>query len=212
MICRAHEDAILLQQPILLVAEQQPPLVEEGDIVAQLLQVAQNVGGDQDGVVLLPGELVEDLQHLVPDDGVQAGSGLVQHQQPGAVAQGHGDGQLHLHATGEVLEGLFLRQAEAGEVILVLLSVPTAVGLGHDASHLKGIQALWEIGLVQHHADVLFQGEKLRRGGIRPQDGAGAAVRPQGPHQQADGGGLAGAILSHQTADGAAGHGEGQVL
>ncbi|CAN4028396.1 2-hydroxy-6-oxo-6-phenylhexa-2,4-dienoate hydrolase, partial [Dysosmobacter welbionis] len=141
LICRAHEDAILLQQPILLVAEQQPPLVEEGDIVAQLFQVAQNVGGDQDGVVLLPGELVEDLQHLVPDDGVQAGSGLVQHQQPGAVAQGHGDGQLHLHATGEVLEGLFLRQAEAGEVILVLLSVPTAVGLGHDASHLKGIQA-----------------------------------------------------------------------
>ena len=70
------------------------------------------------------------------------------------MAQGHGDGQLHLHATGEVLEGLFLRQAEAGEVILVLLSVPTAVGLGHDASHLKGIQALWEIGLVQHHESV----------------------------------------------------------
>ena len=186
--------------------------MEEGDIVAQLLQVAKDVGGDEDGVVLLPGELVEDLQHLIPDDGVQTGGGLVQHQQPGAVAQGHGNGQLHLHAPGEVLEGLLLRQAEAGEIGLVLLAVPPAVGLGHDASHLKGVQALGEIGLVQHHADVLFHGEKFRRGGIRPQDSAPAAVRPQGPHQQADGGGLAGAVLAHQAADGAAGHGEGQVL
>ena len=93
----------MLQKGVLFLAEQQPPLVEEGDIVAQLLQVAQNVGGDQDGVVLLPGELVEDLQHLVPDDGVQAGSGLVQHQQPGAVAQGHGDGQ---GAEGDVAEAI----------------------------------------------------------------------------------------------------------
>jgi len=128
------------------------------------------------------------------------------------MAEGNGDGELHFHAPGIVLEGGFLRQSETAAIGVEGILLPAAVGGGHHAAYLRGGEGLRKAPLVQHHADVLFQGEKLRRGGIRPQDGAGAAVRPQGPHQQADGGGLAGAILSHQTADGAAGHGEGQVL
>ena len=154
--------------------------MEEGDVVAQLLQIAEDVGGDQDGVALIPGELIEELQHLVPDDGVQAGGGLVQHQQLRMMAQGRGDGQLHLHAPGEILELLFLRQVEPGEIAGVERAVPPAVGPGEDLPHLEGVEALGEVGLVQHHADVLLHGEELRRGGVRPQDGTDAAVGPQG--------------------------------
>ncbi len=81
LLRRVVEDAVLLQKGVLFLAEQQPPLMEKGDVVAELFQIAENVGGDQDGVGLVPGELVEKLQDLVPDDGVQAGGGLVQHQQ-----------------------------------------------------------------------------------------------------------------------------------
>ena len=54
MLRRVIEDAVLLQKGILFLAEQQPPLMEKGDVVAELFQIAENVGGDQDGVGLVP--------------------------------------------------------------------------------------------------------------------------------------------------------------
>ena len=44
--------------------------MDKRDVVAELFQVRDNVGGKQNGMVLLTGELVEQLQYLVPDNRV----------------------------------------------------------------------------------------------------------------------------------------------
>ena len=212
LLRRAGKDGVFLQKAVLLIAEKELPLVQKGDVVTELLQIREDVGGDEDGVVLLPGELVEQFQHLVPDDGVQAGGGLIQHQQLGIVGQGGGDGQLHFHAPGEVLELFVPGEGEAVQIAVIAALVPAAIGLGKDLSHLDGVERLGEVGLIQHHPHVLLGGEDLRGIGVYPQQGAAAAVRPQDPQHQADGGGFSGAVFPHQSADGAAGNGQGQVL
>ena len=158
-------------------------------------------------MVLLPGELVEDLQHLVPDDGVQARSGLVQQQDLRPVGQGHGDGQLHPHAPGVVLEVLLPRQGEAGEIALIELCIPALVGHGHHGPHLPGVQDLREPGVVQHHAQPFLHGPEVRPAGLRVQHRDRAAVRPQLPGEKTDGGGLSSPVLAHETQDTALGQG-----
>ena len=87
--------------------------MQEGDVVADLLQIVDDVGGQQNGTILLPGVLVEDIQNFIPYHGIEAAGGFVQNQQLRLMGQCHGDGQLHLHAAGEVLEGFVPGQAEA---------------------------------------------------------------------------------------------------
>ena len=101
--------------------------MQEGNVITELLQIAEDMGGDQNGVVLLPGELVENLQHLVPDDGVQTGGCFVQHQKSGLVAQGGGNGQLHLHAPGKILELLFTGQLKPVQEPVIGLLLPAPV-------------------------------------------------------------------------------------
>ena len=128
------------------------------------------------------------------------------------MGHGHGNGQLHPHAPGVILEGFFLGQLEAVQIGLVDGIIPPAVGFGHDLSHLGGAENLGKIGLIQHHADVLLDGQKFRGGGVYSQHRGGAAVRPQGIHQKTDGGGFARAVFAHQTADRPLRDFQGQVL
>ena len=94
----APQDAVFLRQSILLFAQQQPPFVQKRDVVADLLQIADDVAGDQHGVLLVPGEVREDGQYLVPYHRVKAAGGLVQQQQLRLMAQRRRQPQLHLHA------------------------------------------------------------------------------------------------------------------
>ena len=176
--------------------------MKEGHIVAELLQIADDVGGDEHGVVLLPGKVREELHHLVPHHGVQAGGGLIQHQELGVVAQGHSDGELHLHAPGELLEGLVLRQGELFQIALKGRLVPAAEDAGHDPAHLLCREAFGEGRFVQHHTDLL-----LVRPGLA-QDLKAAAVGLRHAQQQADGGAFAGAVFPHQAQDAALGQAE----
>ncbi len=128
------------------------------------------------------------------------------------MAQGHGDGQLHLHTPGEVLKRFLFREVETAEEIIVPFLFPAPVGSRHDLPHLEGGERLGIIRLIQDDAHLLFSGLELRRGHIYAQDSGRAAVRTKYVHQKADGGGLARAVLPHQAADRAAGHREVQVL
>ena len=105
--------SVLLQQAVLFLTQHQLSLMQEGDVVADLLLIADNVGGQQDGAILLPGVLVEDVQDLVPHHGIKTAGGLVQDQQLCLMGQCHGGGKLHLHAAGVVLVGFVPGQAEA---------------------------------------------------------------------------------------------------
>ena len=205
-------DGVLLQQPVLLLEEDQLAPVEEGDVVADLLQVADDVGGQDHRVVGLAGEVVEHVQHLVPDHGVQAAGGLVQQQQFGPVGEGCGDGQLHLHPPGELLELLVLGQGEPGQVLLIEPLVPPGVGEGHELARLPGGDDLRQAGLVQHHPDVLLGLEKLRALVVHPQQGDLPLVPGNGVHEEFQGGGLARPVFPHQPQDAPGGEGKGEVI
>ena len=163
-------------------------------------------------MILLPGEVVEHVQNLVPDHGVQAAGGLVQQQQAGPMGQGHGDGQLHLHAPGELLELLPLGDAEPVQIPAVPVAVPVPVGEGHDFPQLFGGDDLGEAGLVQDDADVLLG---VPEGGalvVGPQKGDLPLVPGDGVHEELQGGGLARPVFPHQAQDAPGGQGKGDVV
>ena len=190
--------------------------MQEGDGIAQLFQVADDVGGDKDGVLLVPGKVQQQVGHLVPHHRVQPVGGFVQQQQLRVVRQCHSDAQLHLHAGGVILILLFIRQTEFLAQLRIGGSVPVAVDARHHLARLHRIQAQGNALAAQHHADFLLAAD--RSGAVIPaQNGHGTAVPLQHVQNQFDGGAFACAVLADQAADGAAGQcqiqrSEGKVL
>ena len=72
-------------------------------------------------------------------------------------------------------------------------------------AHVVGVQHLGEIGLVQHHADVLFNLVKSGAPVIRTQHRHRAAVPAGGVHNELDGGAFACTVFTHQSHDAAGG-------
>ena len=163
-------------------------------------------------MVFLPGEVVQNVQHLVPGHGIQAPGGLVQNQQPCPVGQRHRDGQLHAHAPGVVLEGLPLRQVKARKIRPVQRSVPVRVAALHHLSNIGGSKQLREVGLVQHHADVLLGPDEAGIHRVGSQHPHLAIVPADRVHQQVDDRALARAVFAHQPQHAAAGQREIHVL
>lgn len=108
----AGDLAVAGEQLVLDPGDGDLSLVEVGHVVAGLLQVAGDVAGDEDGVVLVLDKVQKFVQNFIPHHRVKTRGGLVQHQQPGPVAEGGGDGELHLHASGQLLDLLVRRQVE----------------------------------------------------------------------------------------------------
>ena len=121
------------------------------------------------------------------------------------MGQGHGNGQLHLHAAGIVTECLILRQSKLTEIVFISIRFPPAIGIGHHAPHVVGVQHLGVIGLVQHHANILFYVGKSAALVINTQNGHTAGIPLDGVHDQLDGGAFTGAVFTHQTHDAAGG-------
>src|SRR3546814_1609177 len=62
---------------------------------------SSDLGGDQDGLVLVEVVLQQALVELLAVEDVQAQGGLVEHQQPGVDRHHQRQVQLHDHALGE---------------------------------------------------------------------------------------------------------------
>jgi hypothetical protein len=181
--------------------------VQEGDGIAQLFQVADDVGGDEDGVLLVPGKIQQQVGHLVPHHRVQPVGGFVQQQQLGMVRQRHRDAQFHLHAGGVILILLFIRQAELLAQLCISGSVPVAVDARHHLARLHRVQAQGDALAAQHHADLLF-GTDGSSAAVPAKNGHGAAVPLHHVQNQPDGGAFARPVFADQPADGAPGQGQ----
>ena len=109
-------------------------------------------------MILLTSEVVDQFQHLIPDHRVQAGSGFVQNQQLGVMAQGGGQAQFHLHSFGKIGKGLFLRQLEPVQQRMIPAGIPAGVGVMQHPVQLGGGDAVGKSHFVQHHSQILLQG------------------------------------------------------
>ena len=205
------KNPVFLLQPVFFLAEDQLAFVQEGNVVADLFQVADNVGGDQNGVVFVPGEFVKNVHDLVPDDRVKAAGGLVQNQKPGVVGQGDGNAKLHFHAPGKILEFLVRGDGQPGQIVGKNRLVPAAVNALHDLAHLPGGETGGDAHLVQHNADLLF-GKAQVLPVVPAQNGDGAAVPGNGVENQLDGGAFSRAVFAHKPHNAAPGQGQIQMI
>ena len=144
-----------------------------GDLVGNALQVGGDVAGHEDAVALILDELQEQIQHLPPDNRVQAAGGLVHHQELGAVGQGGGQAHLHPHAPAEILHRLALLQVEPAAVAVKQGAVPGGVDARHDAVDLPGAEAAVEIAVLKDHPHLAADGGVPR---VAAQEADGAPV------------------------------------
>ena len=89
----------LMRRPLL----DQPARVQHAHPLADAGDDPQVVADEQDRRVELGAQLLDQVQHLGLDGGVEAGGGLVQHQQVGVGGQRHGEHDALLLAAGQLV-------------------------------------------------------------------------------------------------------------
>ena len=176
--------------------------MQKGNGIAELFQIADDVGRDQNCMVLIPHKVQQQIDQLIPHHRIQAAGGFVQQQQLGVMRKCHGKALLHLHAGGVIGVALFLRQLKALTKIRVSCGIPVRVDTGHHFPHLRRGQAGGDALAAQHHADIGFG----KRGDpLLPEQLHGTSVPVDHVQDQLNGRALARAVLTDQPADCAAG-------
>ena len=173
-------------------------------MVADVFQLPQIVGGNQNRC-LPAGHIIQNqAPHLPPHDGIQTVHRLVQNQHLGAGGQGKVEGRLLLHTLAEAPDGALSGQSEH----ILKLPEPFFIEMGIDAGiiglHIQKAGPGKVEGLVCHTADFFLCQEVFING--LPLQGDGSAVRPINTGQVPDGGGFARAVGSDQAVDSAPGY------
>ena len=176
--------------------------MQKGNGIAELFQIADDVGRDQNCMVLIPHKVQQQIDQLIPHHRIQAAGRFVQQQQLRVVGKRHDKALLHLHAGGVIGVALFLRQFKALTIIRVSCGIPIGIDARHHFTHLRRGQAGGDALAAQHHADIGFG----KRGDpLLPEQLHSASVPVDHVQDQLNGGTLARAVLTDQPADCAAG-------
>ena len=176
--------------------------MQKGNGITELFQIADDVGRDQNCVILVPHKVQQQIDQLIPHHRVQTAGGFVQQQQLGVMRKCHGKALLHLHAGGVIGVALFLRQVKAAAPVGVGGGIPVGIDARHHFPHLRRGQAGGDALAAQHHADIGFG----KRGNpLLPEQFNGTCVPVDHVQDQLNGGALARAVLTDQPADCAAG-------
>ena len=194
-------------------AIEQDPLVDDADAVAQCLDVAQDVGAEEDGLAFLF-QFGDKALDLVAAHRVKPAHGLVKDQHLRVVHQGVGHAQPLLHPLGKPTHTPVRRLGQVhalkqhGDALVNGLSGHAAQPAGEQQGFPGGevIVKDGELGEVADPVAEFFLAYGLA------QDIQTAGVRFQKVQQQLDGGGLAGAVGAKKAKDLALGNGEGEVV
>src|SRR5690554_2076691 len=81
----AFEDAVILQEFILALAKDNLPLMNQGDVVRDAFQVANYMGGHEDGIAFILNEIHKHILNLVSNNGIKAAGGFIQNEEAGVV-------------------------------------------------------------------------------------------------------------------------------
>ena len=94
-------------------------LIEDAEGIADILQLADVVAGDDHGHLIFLHALGKRTLEHQPHHRIQAVKDLIQKQQPGADGQGEDDERLTLHAFGELGHRPFLIQSELFQIMRI---------------------------------------------------------------------------------------------
>ena len=195
---------------------QQPPLADQADHGAEVLDLGDLVGGEKDGHALQRGDLEELVVEIGGRSRVEAGRRFVQEQQIRAGKQRLGNGQLALHAPAPGADRLVASLPEthgAQQIADAFASVFGAHVL--DAAEvveiLLGGQPIVEIVLLQQcagaAADLVGVGAH-----VEAQDAGLARGRLKQAEQQMDQRRLARTVGAEQPEDNARRHGQRDIV
>jgi hypothetical protein len=220
---RAGEEAQLVDEAADLVAlddvgdvagDDELALLEDDGLIAEVVELAEDVRGDEDGDAALAGA-GEDVAQVAAAARVEAVGGLVEDEQARAVEQAAGDEQALAHALGQGAGGgvALVDEVEGGEHLVDggrELGLGELEALAEEAQVLGRRHVLVERVTVAEEADLTAQGGLV---GARPHavelDAALAGGEHGGEHAQ--GGRLAGAVGADEADDRAAGDREGEA-
>ena len=197
-------------------AGQQGALLHEAKAGADFLGIPQLVGAEKDGDALFPGQVANHVVHVLGAFRVQAGRGLVQEQDLGAVQQRPGQGKALPHAGGigrqlsvfGAGEGQFPEQAFSPGLSL-LPRHPKGAGVEEQVFHAG--EMIVHLGVLR---DDAAQGVDLfgLGMGVYAQDAAGAAGGGKNAGEQLDRSGLSGAVGPQKAEDFPRAQAEGKAL
>ena len=182
---------------------QQLAAVDDDDVVAGALQLAEQVRGDQDRDAEVGVDAADQAEHLVAADRVEAVGRLVQEDQLRVVDQGLGELDALLHAGRVAADGAvaLLVQADVAQGVRGALAGGGRRQPGH-ARHVDDELGGRDVGrqavVLGHVADPLADGGAL--GGDVEAEHGGAALGGGGQTQQdLDQGGLAGSVGADES-------------
>ena len=180
----------------------EPAAVEDGDVIADALDVVEDVGGVEDGD--LAPELAHEVEDLAAADRVERADGLVEQQDGRRTDQGLGDAEPLAHAAGVRVGAAVggVGEADPGEDRGDPAVVRPALGRverGDEAQGLATGHPVVEPRLLGEVADLAtVAGAGLARGCPR-RTRCRSSAREAG--EQLDGGRLAGAVGAEEAVD-----------
>ena len=190
----------MLEEGLLVARIDDAAAVDERDLIGDLLHILGVVRGKEDGATLVAQYVHQFDEHLVARDGVEAGGGFIEQQQPRPAREHQQQRRLRALAMGEVPDLLLGAQVEALQQGLSVRCVPARID-GSDEPHVPAERSeAVEAHVLGDVADLPLCGHLLL-GHRAPEHAHLSAVLVDQRHQDPDEGRLAGAVRADQTHD-----------
>jgi hypothetical protein len=184
-------------------------LAQEDDAVAHTLHLGEDVRAEQDGLPAPPGRRDLFEQHVA--HGRVEGVGRLVHDDQGrAWGEDLQQGDLPFHAAGQVGDGAVQVDVECGGEAERVIVGRRAADLAQEVDQLPARHVFVQAQLGGQVGDVPACGDAIGPA-VVALDAGGACGGAEEAHDEAEGGGLAGAVGPEQADDlaGADGDGEG---
>ena len=178
--------------------------------MGELVGLFEVLRGEEEGDAVLAVEALDVVPEVLSADGVEAGGGLVQEDDRGLVDERRGEVEAALHAAGIAADppvGVFGEAddvEQVGDALLDLLPGDVEEA-GLQAEQLSSGLEHVEADLLEGDADLVSDAAGVLDD-VEAVDGGGAAGGPEQRGEDADGGGLAGAVLAEEAEHLAVGH------
>ena len=172
---------------------------DDADAGAQALDFAEDVGGEENGDAAGV-FFADEVEEIALHERVEAGGGLIEEEQLGAVQQALHDADFLLVAVGKVADAAVLLELHDVGQLFDALGAIAIVKTGGILEQVFDFHAFVIVDLRRQVADISAD-LRAMFGHILAKNLAGAAGGVDQRQEQADGGGFAGAVRPNEAED-----------